>query len=131
MAHQNGTIIEHSRRKTLARISLANEGRTSELRGSLRYSGGPEMERRGSKMTPRETQALSRQYLEALRRGDKITDDSFADTTLSSVVTKNAGSRQSHKYDNIFWLAVVANAILLAMWIYDLRVYLYENNAGA
>merc|ERR1712168_868234 len=125
MAHQNGTIIEHSRRKTLARISLAHEGRTSDLRGSVRYSAGSEMERGGSKMKPRER--LSRQYLEALRRGDTITDDSFADTTLSSVVTKNAGSRQSHKYDNIFWLAVVANAILLAMWIYDLRVYLYEN----
>merc|ERR1712168_1477859 len=96
MAHQNGTIIEHSRRKTLARISLAHEGRTSDLRGSVRYSAGSEMERGGSKMTPRETQALSRQYLEALRRGDKITDDSFADTTLSSVVTKPAPDRTTN-----------------------------------
>lgn len=117
MAHQNGTIIEHSRRKTLARISLANEGRTSEFRSSVLYSAGSEMERQGSKMTPRESNALSKQYMDALRRGEKIADSSFADTTFSSVVTKNAGSRQNHKYDNIFWLAVVANAILLAMYV--------------
>lgn len=79
-----------------------------------------------SRVNSRRPTELSKRYIEALRAGDIDNGESLTKQEFDADGVKHDTSGVRRKFDFIFWSTVVANVILLTMWIYDLRIQLVE-----